>query len=82
MIVIVLCLLWNAHSQVNHLPIIPKVEKVTFSPNVRTVPSTTLIQEIFPSLGYEISGAVYETHNGLLSEQIHNSSFYNKSTSC
>lgn len=82
MIVIVLCVLWIANSQVSHLPIVPKVEKVTFSPNVKTVPSTTLIEEIFPSLGYEIGGAVYETHNGLLSEQIHNSSFYNKSTSC
>lgn len=44
MIVIVFFLFGIVNSQVSHLPILPKVEKVTFSPNVKTVPSTTLIE--------------------------------------
>lgn len=71
-----------AAAQVSHAPIPPEIKNVRFSPVIKTVPSGTAFTATFPALGYEIGGSVFETHDGLLNEQIHSKRFYNKSSSC
>lgn len=57
-------------SQVDHTPIIPLVHTVRMQPKVETVPSKHTFSHSFGSLGYEISGRVYETNIGLLDDQL------------
>ena len=82
MILLLLLTVTLVTAQVSHTPIVPKIEIVRFTPNIKSVPSSTAFKANFPALGYEIGGAVYETHNGLLNEELHNRTFYNKSKSC
>jgi hypothetical protein len=57
-------------SQVDHTPILPLVHTVRMQPKVETVPSKHTFSHSFGSLGYEISGRVYETNIGLLDDQL------------
>lgn len=50
---------------------------MNFAQKVKTVPSDTSFKNVFPGLGYEIGGAVYETHQGLLDNQLYNKQYYN-----
>ncbi len=69
-------------SQVDHTPIVPLIHTVRMQPKVETVPSKHTFSHSFGSLGYEISGRVYETNIGLLDDQLFSSKFYQPSSSC
>ncbi len=77
-----LLLLALTHQQVDHSPIPVRVDHVRVQPIIGTVPAKHSFKATFDDIGEEISGTVYETSEGLLSEQIHNSSFYSPSRSC
>lgn len=71
-----------AAAQVDHTPIVPVIHSVRMQPKVETVPSKHTFSHSFGSLGYEISGRVYETNIGLLDDQLFMSKFYRPSNSC
>jgi hypothetical protein len=62
MISILLALIVLSSAQVSHDLLPLQIESVHFAPVIKTVPSSIAFKTIFPALGYEIGGQVYETH--------------------
>jgi len=69
-------------AQVSHEPIKPKVVDVHIGRTVKTIPSNTAFSEVFPILGYDIGGKVYETNEGLVDQTLFDTYVYSESTSC
>ena len=62
--------------QVSHEPIIPRVVNTEMGRTIRTVPSNTAFREVFPLIGYDIGGKVYETHQGLVDANLFDQQVY------
>jgi hypothetical protein len=52
MITLLFFIVTLATAQVSHAPILPKIEFVRFTPNIKSVPSATAFKANFPALGY------------------------------
>ena len=52
MILLLFIVVTLTSAQVSHAPIVPKIEIIRFTPNIKSVPSGTAFKANFPALGY------------------------------